>query len=156
MHDSHSPVIDSPKVVNLVAAIPNRSSDLSRARDANRAHRPDVKEGELYPVTIPEPNKDWHPIAKRLYEAIEFSGQSVYFQDTDWAYAWMLCEEITHYQESTKRSAVMFANLQSGLRDLMFTESERRRARVELSSPKEESTASVSAIADARARLGAS
>ena len=135
--------------------VPNHSSDLSRSRDANRGDRPDLVKGERMKVTVPHADKDWHPVAQRLYKSLKSSGQSRFYQDSDWAYAYMLCDDITHYM-SGRRGAQMAATIYGAMSSLLITEADRRRARIELDDPKEEVTpAGVTAIADYKAGLGA-
>lgn len=134
---------------------PNRSDNLTRESNANRANRPDVKTGELREATVPNVPRDWHTTARRVFNSLKTSGQADYFQDSDWAYAYLLCEQIDRYEQSSKPSAMMFAEIQKGLTNLMFTESDRRRARIELSAPEDQGkSASVTAIEAAKASLG--
>ena len=112
--------------------VPAHSSHLSRERDANRGDRPELKLGEKRPVTIPHGDPNWHPAAKRLYNALKTSGQSDFYQNSDWAYAWSLCDDLSHFKESGKRSAQMAATIYSALSNLLVTEGDRRRARIEL------------------------
>ena len=135
--------------------VPNRSDDLSRERDANRAHRAPITTGQLMPVTIPRVDSDWHPAAKRWFNSLKSSGQVEFFQNSDWAYAHWVATEMSHYMKSAKRSSMMYAALDSSMSKLLTTEADRRRARVELSAPEEENEpAAVLAIADYRKDLG--
>lgn len=114
-----------------------RTEELSRERDANRGgDRPDVKRGTLRPVIIPEPDPEWHPTAKRLYTGLMESGQADFFQQSDWAFAWSVCEDVStlkFYQLSSgKPHAESMKALYNALGNLMFTEADRRRLRVEL------------------------
>lgn len=119
-----------------------RSEDLTRASNANRPDRPEVKYGELRPVKVKKADPKWHPIAKMIYESFRTSGQADYCQQSDWAYAWLLCDQISDFKTAAKPSAMMFAAIQSGLHSLLITEADRRRARIELSRPvKEDDTA---------------
>ena len=61
--------------------VPNRTTDLSRERDANRGGRPPITKGELRPVVdVLAPDEEWHPIAKHLYLSLAASGQSDFYQ----------------------------------------------------------------------------
>ena len=126
--------------------IPNSSRDLSRERDANRGDRGPITVGTRRPVVIPEPDKDWHPIAIRLYEAARNSGQADFYQESDWAILWSLCEDLSMYkkplinrdgEEYYKRSGQMLQTIMSGLTTLLLTEGDRRRVRLELMEPEE-------------------
>lgn len=114
-----------------------RTEELSRERDANRSgDRPDLKRGTLRPVRIPEMDSEWHPTAKRLYLALTESGQADFFQNSDWAYAWSLCEDISTLKfmqaKTGKPHAESLKALYGAMGNLMFTEADRRRLRVEL------------------------
>lgn len=136
--------------------IPNRSDDLSRERDANRGDRAPLKHGEMMPVTVPHENKDWHPVAKKLWKGIKTSGQSVWFQNSDWAYAYFCMEEVTRHMNAGKHSAMLLAAVDSMLSKLLVTEGDRRRARIELTMPEQDEgePASVTAVKDYKKRLG--
>lgn len=133
--------------------VPNRSTDLSRDRDANRSDRPDLKKGTMRPVEIPEPDPEWHPLAKMVYDGMKNSGQADFFQESDWAYAHVICEELSHYKSQTRRSGQMFSSLSSAMTNMLLTEADRRRARIELEEEPVESLASVSAIDSMREEL---
>jgi hypothetical protein len=144
--------------------VPNRTDDLSRARNANRANRPDVIKGVLRETHIPEPDPDWHPIATRIWNGLVNSGQSDFFQDSDWAFLFSVCEDLSAYKkplitkdgvEYHKRSGQMLQTIYSALERLLVTEGDRRRARIELTAPEPEGPeASVTAINSYRERLG--
>lgn len=136
--------------------VPNRSDDLSRERDANRGGRPPVTKGVLLPVTeIPEPDPFWHPIATRLYESAKTSGQSAFFQDSDWALWHSICDDLSHAKSMGKRSGQLLQTIYSTMTDLLVSEGARRRVRIELSEPEEdEEDASVTALEDYRQSLG--
>lgn len=135
--------------------IPNHSSDLSRSRDANRDGRPDLVTGERLPVSIPRADPSWHPAAKRLYNSVKTSGQAEYYQNSDWALLWALCDDMSHFKSADRRSAQMAATVYAGLGNLLLTEGERRKARIELALPTEQETpASVTAVEDYKRSLG--
>ena len=148
--------------------IPNRSENLARPRERKGSDEQEVKRGEMRPVVIPEPDPEWHSIALMVWESLSTSGQADFYQQSDWAYAYNLCEELTVYKTNAvtdketgeilyyKRSPEMFKGLLSGLSALLMTEGDRRRVRVELTAPEpEEQPAAVLAIADYRAGLEA-
>ena len=115
--------------------VPNHSGDLSRDRDANRGGRSDVTKGKALPVTnIPEADPLWHPIAIQLYEALRTSGQAEFYQDSDWALAYSLAEDLSVYKRATKRSGQMLQTIYSAFERLLVTEGDRRRVRLELES----------------------
>lgn len=135
--------------------VPNHSSDLSRSRDANRSDRPDLVKGTRYDVTIPRADPEWHPAALRLYNSLRSSGQKDFYQNSDWAIAWSLCDDLSHFKKSGKRSAQMAATIYSALTSLLVTEGDRRRARLELTDAiEDEKPASVAVMDDYKQGLG--
>lgn len=147
----------------MAGPVPNRSDDLSRKRDANRGDRPDLKAGTLRPVTIPHADPDWHPIARKMWDALKTSGQADFYQNSDWAFAYSLMDDLSMYKkpllskdgvEYHKRSGQMLQTIMTSLERLLVTEADRRRARVELSAPVErDEPAAVTAINDYKAGL---
>lgn len=83
---------------------------------------------------VPSPDPDWHPVAARIYKAAKQSGQARFYEPSDWAVLWWLCDEISAYKMRTRQhgGAMMLQALLSGLNGLVLTEGERRRARIEL------------------------
>lgn len=144
--------------------VPNREADLARPRERKGSEIVPVSSGELRPVTIPVMDKDWHPIAKMLWKALKTSGQSDWYQNSDWAFAFSLCDDLSAYKEPTvardgseymKRSPEMLKAIYTAMERLLVTEGDRRRVRIELSPPEpEQEPASVVAIADYRQDLG--
>lgn len=140
--------------MGLRGPVPNREEDLARPRSRKGSDEQEVKKGLMRKVTVPRADPDWHAIAKQIYNSLKKSGQSDYFQDSDWAYAFMLCEDISQYKKSKQRSAMMASTIYSALGNLLVTEADRRRVRIELQEPEPETTsASVLAIADYKREL---
>lgn len=46
-------------------------------------------------VQAPDPDPDWHPIAKHVYESMQHSAQRLYYEPSDWALAYLVCDHIT-------------------------------------------------------------
>ena len=136
--------------------VPNRSDDLSRTRDANRGDRPPITKGELRPVyDVLAPGEDWHEIAKELYLSAAESGQSDFYQKSDWMLWYSLCEDLSHYKKMGRRSGQLLATIYSTMTDLLVSEGARRRVRIELTEPEpEQDDAAVLALADYRTDLG--
>lgn len=135
--------------------IPRREADLARPRERKGGDVQPVSKGELRPVTVPQVDPGWHPIAKRLYASLETSGQAGFYQDSDWALAYSLCEDLSHYKASMKRSGQMLQTIYSAMERLLVTEADRRRVRIELHEPEDDSEpAAVLAIADYKRDLG--
>ena len=147
--------------------IGNRSDDLARPRSRKGGDQgPAVKNGVMRPVTIPDTPAEWHDIAVMVWEALIDSGQSDFYQQTDWAFAYSLCDDLTHYKNGGRwnrktgefepyRSPEMLKAIQSAMASLLMTEGDRRRVRVELTAPaSEQAPASVVALASYRDELG--
>ena len=151
-------------VIGSRGPIPNRESDLARPRERKGSDVQSVTKGTLKPVTIPEADENWHPIAKRMWDSLATSGQADFYQDSDWATAYMLMDNLSIYSqprvdrdgiEYHKRSPEMFKAILSGLASLMVTEGDRRRLRLELSAPDDgEGDAALYAIEDYKQELG--
>lgn len=140
--------------------VPNRSDDLSPSAERVRKHRAgadgaDISKGTALPVRWPEADEHWHPIARMLWDAAQESGQRDYYQQTDVALMFSLCEDLSRYKSGGKRSGQMLQTIYSALGSLLVTEGDRRRLRIELEAPVEqEEDASVTAIADYKKALG--
>lgn len=144
--------------------VPNRSEDLARDRSRKGGDQQAVTKGTLREVVIPEPDPEWHPIAKMLWDGMVNSGQADFFQESDWAFAYSLMEDVTRYKEPLvnretgelyfKRSGQMLQTIYSSMERLLVTEGDRRRARIELVEPEsDEESAAVLAIADYSSQL---
>lgn len=125
-------------------------------------------------MVVPRPDPKWHNVAKRWFNSLKLSGQSVYYEPSDWATAFLIAESISRDLEPQfvgftedgdvikEQLPLKGASLTAYLRAmsaLMVTEGDRRRVRLELERPKKpedgEGGGSVSWIGDARKRLGA-
>lgn len=114
-----------------------------------------VTKGELLPVEVPEPDPDWHPIARQMWDSLELSGQADWYQQSDWAFAWSLMDDLSYYKKGVKRSGQMLQSIYSALERLLVTEADRRRLRIELTEATPQAVdASVTAIADYKEALG--
>lgn len=89
-------------------------------------------------VTIPPANRDWHPIAKRLWNSMKESGQSKFYEPSDWALAYSLMDDLSYYKNASKRSGQMLASIMASMSSLLLTEGDRRRVQMELSRPTQE------------------
>lgn len=143
--------------------IPNRTEDLARPRERKGSDALPVTKGLLKPVTIPAADPEWHSIAKRIWDSMATSGQSDYYQDSDWALAYSLLDDLSIYKkpqvardgtEYIKRSPEMLKAILSGLASLMLSEGDRRRVRLELQAPDDSGEdAALFAINDYRQEL---
>lgn len=86
-------------------------------------------EGEVRPPGLP---RGTHPIARRWYASLRESGQSVFYEPSDWAAAVFVADTMTRLINARRFSAPLFASIWSAMEDLMTTEQSRRRARLEV------------------------
>lgn len=135
----------------MAGPIPERTEFLAEPRKAERG---EVTKGTLRPVNIPTGDPGWHPVAMRVWDAMKNSGQADFYQESDWAFAYSLMDDLSYYKNSGKRSGQMLQSIYSAMERLLLTEADRRRARIELSEPEDKGeAASVTAINNARAAL---
>lgn len=89
-------------------------------------------------VKQPPASRDWHPIAKRLWKAMGESGQSRFYEPSDWAMAYSLMDDLSYYKNGAKRSGQMLQTIMSSMSALLVLEGDRRRLQIELSRPSAE------------------
>lgn len=98
-------------------------------------------------VTIPEPDENWHPIARQVYEAQASSGQVIWMEPSDWAMLYLMCESISRdlnpqvvgitedgevVKDIIPLKGASLSSYLKGFEALMMAEGGRRRLRVEL------------------------
>ena len=107
-------------------------------------------------VEVPAADDDWHFIAQEWYLSLEDSGQSHFYEQSDWWYAYMLAENLSRMlkpvfvgmeetwnstaQSMEKRAKMLRAPFKGGelsamlhgMTNLLVTEGDRRRMRLEL------------------------
>ncbi|MFJ4701966.1 hypothetical protein ACIP5N_27775 [Streptomyces sp. NPDC088768] len=101
------------------------------------------------PNGAPAPPADeaWHPIARRWYDSLTVSGQSFFFEPSDWAQAAYVAEAMSrNLAQGQRLSGQLFAAVIAAASELLTTEGARRRLRIELS--KAEAAEVDSGIAD--------
>lgn len=109
----------------------------------------------------------WHPVAKKWYKSLAQSGMASYYEQSDWAQAYVIANELSVYLVSGewtdpatgrthyKRNGMILSALLNSMAALGTTEGERRRMRIELEKPTvKEVPASVTALDNYRAALG--
>lgn len=99
----------------------------------------------------------WHPRAREWFDSLGRSGQSRFYEASDWAMAKIAADMMTKLLEADKPSAQLLASVLQLTTALMTTEGDRRRLRLELSRATEvdeDEAASVAALDDYRKRLG--
>lgn len=109
--------------------IPKRSDQRRRRNASNQVDTVDMSG----PVAIPElALTDVHPIAADMYRSLTESGQARYFEPSDWQRARLMCEMVSRLLEAGKVSSMLYAAIQADMNALLFTEGERRKARMEI------------------------
>ncbi len=90
--------------------------------------------GTARPAVSPDPDSDWHPAALRWYLAFHTSGQVDYFQDTDWATAYVWAGVLSEQLDGgAKASAVKLQAWSAANAELLATEGARRGCGLSLS-----------------------
>jgi len=82
-----------------------------------------------------------HPLVVDLYKSMGISGQAAYFEPTDWQMARVTSYFLNKLLNSSKPSAQMLDVVNKMLSNLMVTEGERRRLRLEIERSKPQDTA---------------
>lgn len=80
----------------------------------------------------PEADPDWHPIAAEWFSSLGESGQSQFYEPSDWATARVWAHLLSAQLFSGRASAQMIQSWSGGATELLTTEGARRRARMEL------------------------
>lgn len=83
-------------------------------------------------VLIPDVNPGWHPIAVEWYCSLAASGQSQFFEPSDWASAFYVAEVMTINLKSGRFSSELFKGVWAAMGELLSTEGARRRVRLEI------------------------
>jgi hypothetical protein len=145
-----------------------------RTDQRRRANKPEVpvdtRPGAAE-VAVPKVNPQWHPLAKEWFKSLEASGQSVFYEPSDWATAKLLAETISRalkpqvvfvtksgkvVKEAQPVKGTLLSALLKGMASLMITEGDRRRAHLELVRAQTQAgqpPAGITWIDDARDRL---
>lgn len=109
-----------------------KRSDQRRRR--NKPEGPQLVVAPAAPaVTVPEPSEAWHPLMVDWYRSLMSSGQSAFYEPSDWEMARLAAHVMS--QELNSGEAVKAATLkefQAIANNLMTTEGARRKLRVEL------------------------
>ena len=133
--------------------VPKRSD---QRRRRNIEGRPDKVTAEGA-VEVPDAEGTWHPVARDWFLSLAESGQSQFFEPSDWQHARYIAEAMTTNLNAGKFSAQLFASVESAMNNLGSTEGARRRLRIEV----ERATGvqpvdpAVASIAEYRKQLGA-
>jgi hypothetical protein len=127
--------------------------------------------GSSAPPAAPDPDESWHPTALLWYRSLAESGQSYFYEPSDWAAAYVVAEsmsrdlkpQVVHVDEAGEVTyatvPIKGANLAAYLKamsSLLVTEADRRRVRIELQrgAADDDEDAAVVALDDYQRRLG--
>lgn len=126
-----------------------------RSEERQRRNRPVVPTSKLdvsdiirAEVVMPDPDENWHPIARRWYEALAESAQCVYYEPSDWAVAFTMAESLSRdlnprfagINEDTGKPMMVKQPLNGAsinaygkiFASLLLTEGDRRRLQIEI------------------------
>lgn len=135
--------------------VPNREADLARPRSRKGSDQQPVTKGQMRSVRWKQADPEWHQIAKDVYNGCKNSGQADFYQQSDIALLYSLCDDLSYYKSSSKRSGQMLQSIYSAMERLLVAEGDRRRVRIELHAPEQQTeSAAVLAIADYKNDLG--
>lgn len=135
--------------------VPNRTD---QRRRTNKPEGVQVTKAAGAPVVVPPAaDQAWHQVASRWFDSLKTSGQSAFYEDSDWATAYITAESMSRELATGEPvNASIFQGWLKAMGSLMVTEGDRRRARLELERPSaEEVPADVDDLAEYRARLAA-
>ena len=126
--------------------VPNRSDQRVRR---NKPETPIEKVVSIGAVTVPALGlDDPHPIVADLYESLRLSGQSRFYEPSDWQYARLACHFCDGLLKSSRPSAQLLVTVNQMLSSLLVSEGDRRRVRLEVERNNSESSGDVLQVAD--------
>jgi hypothetical protein len=107
-------------------------------RDSERIRRnkPDIDTTVIEMIGSVEPPalgiENPHPITEDFYYSLVESGQSKYYEPSDWQYARLCFHFVDQLLKSGKPSSMILQQVNSMLGDLLVAEGQRRRVRMEI------------------------
>lgn len=113
--------------------VPKRDDERIRR---NKPDEPTTVVEMIGAVTAPALGiEDPHPLVQDLYDSLLESGQAKYFEPSDWQFARFTMVFVNDLLRTSRPSAVMLQTVNSMLADLLFSEAQRRRVRMEVERP---------------------
>lgn len=104
-----------------------------RSKERRRRNKAVVSEGRTRSaVAWPEPDGDWHVVARDWFLSLKGSGQSQFYEPSDVAAARFVAEAMSRNLNAGRFSGQLFAAVMAAMSELLTTEGARRRARIEL------------------------
>lgn len=110
-----------------------------RSEERIRRNKPDIDLDSVRMsglVEVPElgmEEENFHPWVIDFYESLKQSGQSKFYEPSDWQIARLVCVWLnTQLKRAGHPSAMMIAQINTMLTNLLVTEGDRRRVRMEV------------------------
>lgn len=89
-----------------------------------------------------------HPVVKMLYDSLKNSAQTRFYEESDWGFARLTMYVLNDMLNSGQISAMKLTALNQMMSNLLLTEGDRRRVRLEIERTGDQKPASVTSIAD--------
>lgn len=128
--------------------IPKRSEQ--RRRRNEPAGGPATRARGAARVVVPPADTEWHPIARGLFESLAESGQSQFYEPSDWERARLAAELTSRALGQSRPPAQLFSVIDDMWGSLLTTEGDRRRLRLELERSADDGDDELAAARDAR------
>jgi len=113
--------------------VPKRSSQRRRTNSPEPQKVPATRAPGTYKVPLAA--GEWNPLAKRWWQALRKSDQTLFYQPSDWEHAYAWTAMWSMQLENGCPSAMFLASWDSAMGRLLVTEGDRRRVRIELEKP---------------------
>ncbi|ROR95504.1 hypothetical protein EDD28_0057 [Salana multivorans] len=91
----------------------SRDSELQRDRSRKGSDVTLTTRGTHKKVTVPRVNQAWHPVVQNLYRSLKESGQSDFYQNSDWNFAYLLCDDLSAYKRDEDYRAEQIEKLRA-------------------------------------------
>ena len=100
-------------------------------------------------IEVPVVDEEWHPIAQHIFTAAQASGQSIFYEPSDWAALLLLCEQVSRSlapqpvvvgsgeearveMHTVPVNGAVMGQINKAMASLMLLEGDRRKLRIEL------------------------
>ena len=138
-----------------MSGVPPKRSDQRRRTNTPAAGEPvKAPAGPVVSGVVADPS--WHPVMRRWFESLAESGQSAFYEASDWATAAVVAETMSRdLLDGEPVKAASIAAFLKGCTALLATDGDRRRAALELQRGPvvDEEAGHVEHLTDARLRL---
>lgn len=109
--------------------VPKRSQERRRRNKDSTPTETVAVQGTVEP---PAASKHWHPIAKSWFDSLKESGQSRFYEPSDWQLARYVAEGLSRSLKAKTFSAELMKTVLAGMTELLTSEGARRRVRLEV------------------------